>query len=168
MIFFKKKKKILQVSSPRACTHFSPMHPTCLTHVTLLYLFSLIIFGEEYKLWIPSVCDFLLLPIISSFIGPNILRTLFSNSLYLPQCGWPISESVQNCGNLPQSNRPLPKRQSVSQSQSESHCDWQSVCLGVEPRPGLMTRYLFSLESYRPVHMGRPLWREVGSVICQS
>jgi hypothetical protein len=41
----------------------------------------------------------------------------------------------------------------------------QSVCLGVEPRPGLMTRYLFILESYRPVHMGRPLWREVGSVI---
>jgi hypothetical protein len=44
----------------------------------------------------------------------------------------------------------------------------QSVCLGVEPRLGLMTRYSFFLENYCPVHMGRPLWREVGSVVCQS
>jgi hypothetical protein len=41
----------------------------------------------------------------------------------------------------------------------------QSVCVGVEPRLGLMTRYLFFIESYSSVHMGRPLWREVGSVI---
>jgi positive regulator of sigma E activity len=33
----------------------------------------------------------------------------------------------------------------------------QSVCLGVEPRPGLMSRYLFFLESFCPVNMGRPL-----------
>jgi hypothetical protein len=33
----------------------------------------------------------------------------------------------------------------------------QSVCLGVEPRLGLMTRYLFFIQSYSPVHMGRPL-----------
>jgi hypothetical protein len=38
-------------------------------------------------------------------------------------------------------------RLTVSQSVS------QSVCLGVEPRPGLTTRYL----CYSPVHMGRPL-----------
>jgi hypothetical protein len=45
----------------------------------------------------------------------------------------------------------------------------QSVRLGVEPRLGLMTRYLIiylSFESYCPVCMGRPLWREDGSVIC--
>jgi hypothetical protein len=33
----------------------------------------------------------------------------------------------------------------------------QSVSLGVVPRLGLMTRYLFVTESYSPVHMGRPL-----------
>jgi hypothetical protein len=44
----------------------------------------------------------------------------------------------------------------------------QSVRLGVEPRLGLMTRYLFLYESCHPVYMGRPLWREDGSVVCQS
>jgi hypothetical protein len=44
----------------------------------------------------------------------------------------------------------------------------QSVGLGVEPCLGLMNRYLFLLESCCPVYMGRPLWREDGSVICQG
>jgi hypothetical protein len=49
---------------------------------------------------------------------------------------------------------------SMEQSPSRvSHIaiDSQSVCLGVEPRLGLMTRYSFLIESYSPVHMGRPL-----------
>jgi hypothetical protein len=33
----------------------------------------------------------------------------------------------------------------------------QSVRLGVEPCVGLMTRYLFLCENYRPVQMWRPL-----------
>jgi hypothetical protein len=47
----------------------------------------------------------------------------------------------------------------VFKSQSYSHIatDIQSVCLGVEPRLGLMTRYSFLIESYSPVHMERPL-----------
>jgi hypothetical protein len=44
----------------------------------------------------------------------------------------------------------------------------KSACLGVEPRLGLMTRCFFLFESYCPVPVGRPLWQEVGSVICQS
>jgi hypothetical protein len=44
----------------------------------------------------------------------------------------------------------------------------QSVCLGVEPRLGLMTRCFFLLESYCPVHVGRPLWGEVVSVIWRN
>jgi hypothetical protein len=48
----------------------------------------------------------------------------------------------------------------------------QSVRLGVEPDLGLLTRdnlfLFFFLESYCLVIWGRPLWREVGSVICQS
>jgi hypothetical protein len=31
-----------------------------------------------------------------------------------------------------------------------------------------MTRCFFLFDSYCFVHVGRPLWREVGSVICQS
>jgi hypothetical protein len=55
----------------------------------------------------------------------------------------------------------------TSQSQSHIATDGQSVCLGVEPRLGLMTRCFFLFESYCPVHVRRLLWREVGSVICQ-
>jgi hypothetical protein len=41
-----------------------------------------------------------------------------------------------------------------------------SVCLGVEPHLGLMTRYLLLFDSYDLVLVGRPLWREDGSVFC--
>jgi hypothetical protein len=57
-----------------------------------------------------------------------------------------------------------------SKSKSKSHCDWrsvsQSVSLGVQPHLGLMTRYLLLFNSYGPCFVGRPLWREDGSVFC--
>jgi hypothetical protein len=40
----------------------------------------------------------------------------------------------------------------------------QSVNLGVEPHVGLMTRYLLLFDTYGLVFVGRPLWREDGSV----
>jgi hypothetical protein len=45
-----------------------------------------------------------------------------------------------------------------------------TVSLGVEPNLRLLTRdlFFFSFESFCLVIWGRPLWREVGSVICQS
>jgi hypothetical protein len=46
--------------------------------------------------------------------------------------------------------------------QSQSHS--QSVSQGVEPHLGLMTRYLSLFDSYGLVLVGRPLWREDGSV----
>jgi hypothetical protein len=52
---------------------------------------------------------------------------------------------------------------------SKSHCDWWSVSqlsLGIEPHLGPMTRYLFLSDSYVLVSVGRPLWREGGSVFC--
>jgi hypothetical protein len=42
----------------------------------------------------------------------------------------------------------------------------QSVSLGAEPHLGLMTRYLLLFDSYGPIFVGRPLWREDGSVFC--
>jgi hypothetical protein len=42
----------------------------------------------------------------------------------------------------------------------------QSVSLGVEPHLRLMARYLLLFDSYSLVFVGRPLWREDGSVFC--
>jgi hypothetical protein len=61
-----------------------------------------------------------------------------------------------------------------SQSESELYYNWQSVsvsqsvCLGVKPNLGLLTRDPSPPPPYCPVFWGRPLWREVGSVLCQS
>jgi hypothetical protein len=52
-----------------------------------------------------------------------------------------------------------------SKSESKSHFDWQSVSLSVLVSS---PRCFFLFESYCPIHVGRPLWREVGAVICQS
>jgi hypothetical protein len=53
-----------------------------------------------------------------------------------------------------------------NQSQSHIATDGQSVSLGVEPHLSLMTRYLLLFDSYVLVFLGRPLWREDGSVFC--
>jgi hypothetical protein len=50
--------------------------------------------------------------------------------------------------------------------QSHIATDGQSVSLGVEPHFGLMTRYLLLFDSQGLVFLGRPLWREDGSVFC--
>jgi hypothetical protein len=58
----------------------------------------------------------------------------------------------------------------LRERERESHCDWrsvsQSVSLSVEPNLRLMTRYLLLFDSYGLVSVGRPLWREDGSVSC--
>jgi hypothetical protein len=48
---------------------------------TILDLIILIILSEHYKLWSSSLCSFLQPPVTSSPFDPNILNTLFSNTL---------------------------------------------------------------------------------------
>jgi hypothetical protein len=60
------------------------MRVRCTAHVTYLDLIYLMIFGEVYKLWSSSLCNFLNSPVTSSLLGQNILlRSLFSNTLSL-------------------------------------------------------------------------------------
>jgi hypothetical protein len=97
-----------------------------------------------YQLFFPVVCG-----IMKGAASKPLTAVLFPSSLLQPRVSHCFSGLVKVKATL---------RLTVS----------QSVCLGVEPRLGLMTRCFFLLESYCPVHVGRPLWREVGSVICQS
>jgi hypothetical protein len=56
-------------------------------HLILLYLITLTIFGESYKLRNPSLCSRLQPPATSSLLGPHILLcTLFSNTHNLLDC----------------------------------------------------------------------------------
>jgi hypothetical protein len=44
----------------------------------------------------------------------------------------------------------------------------QPLCLSVEPNLGILTRDFFFFKFTVLSYLGRPLWREVGSVMCQS
>jgi len=53
-------------------------------HLNFIYLISRIIFGEEYRSFNSSLCNFLHSPVTSSFLGSNILlSTPSSNTLKL-------------------------------------------------------------------------------------
>jgi len=60
----------------------SPIHAKCHAHLILLDIINQIIFGEKYTSS-SSIYNFLHSPVTSSLLGPNILNTLFSNTLSL-------------------------------------------------------------------------------------
>jgi hypothetical protein len=70
-----------------------------------------------------------------------------------------LSSALNNLDNSPTT---------TSQSQSHVTTDGQSVCLDVESILVLMTGCLLLFDGYWRVFVGRPPWREVGSVVCQS
>jgi hypothetical protein len=58
-------------------------------HLIFLNLIILI-FGEDYRLRISSVCSFLQPPVTSSLLGPNILLT-HPHAVFFPYCDSPVS-----------------------------------------------------------------------------
>ena len=61
----------------------SSIHATCPAHLILLDFITHTILGEQYRSLSSSLCNFLHSPVTPSLLGPNILNTLFSNTLSL-------------------------------------------------------------------------------------
>ena len=61
-----------------------PIRATCPAHLIPLDIIARTILGEQYRSFSSSLCSFLLSPVTSSLLGPNIiLNTQFSNILSL-------------------------------------------------------------------------------------
>jgi hypothetical protein len=80
------------------------MRATCLIHIILLKLKTIIIFGEEHKLRIYSLYNCLKPPVASTILGTKVLLSfLFSKTLslcYFHGTGDQISHSCKQLAKL--------------------------------------------------------------------
>jgi hypothetical protein len=77
---------------------FSPMRATCSSRLILYDLITLIVLGEESKLWSSPLCSFLQPPVTSSLFGPNILpNALFSKH---PQSMFQVLHPCRTTGKI--------------------------------------------------------------------
>ena len=63
--------------------HLFPVRATCSSHLIHLDIITWAILGEDYRSLSSSLCSLLHSPVTSSIPGPNLLGTLFSNTLSL-------------------------------------------------------------------------------------
>ena len=78
-------KRFLPSGSPTKilyATFLSPIHATCTVLLILLDLINQIMFGDGYKSFSSSLCNFLHSPVTSSLLDPQmLLNTPFSNTI---------------------------------------------------------------------------------------
>ena len=74
----------------------SPIRATCPAHLILLDFITRKILGEQYRSFSFSLCSFLHSRVMSSLLGPNIINTLFSNTLSLRSSLNPYPANVEN------------------------------------------------------------------------
>ena len=82
---------VFQIGSPHALL-FSP---TCLAHLILLDFITRVMFGEGCRSLSFSLGSFLHSPVSSPHLGPNILSTLFSDTLS-PRSSLHVSDQVSH------------------------------------------------------------------------